>query len=107
MHHVDAHDGIRRIERPLLQRSIQRNRRHNVIEPGGIPIGRDRRERILLRIGRVPVEIREARGEMHDMLARAAGNLQHTSSMRQFVRQHIGNRCAVALGSGAFAHRHG
>ena len=58
----------------------------------------DRGERIGIGIARLPDQPRKGGGEMDDMLARSARNLEHRARVGQPVRQHGRDRIAVAQG---------
>ena len=95
--HVDAQDSVGRGDRPRLGRSIERDGRTDVLQAGLRRVHASMLARAW-RSGSLGWKSRpgNALREVHDVLARAARDLQHEPARRQMRPQHGQDRLAVA-----------
>ena len=88
------------IDRPILAARVEHQGRPQIRKSRSRSPSGNRAKRIGVQVARLPLELRKALRKEGRMLARAAGDLQHDAFARQPIAQHLGDRLAVAQGSG-------
>jgi len=101
--HVDADYGLGTFDGPALFGGIEAQRRQQVRRSFRLAPCRDRGQRLLVGVARLPLQVGHCLREMDGMFAGARGDLQHEARRRQDLAQDGQDRIAIAGGGRCLA----
>jgi hypothetical protein len=95
--HVDVDDGIGPLDRPCVREgSVKLQWREQVGQSSMLAPSRDTGQGTRIRVGRLPLQVRQGGGVIDGMFAGAGRDFQHDAALRQSGLQHLQDRIAVA-----------